>query len=171
MENLFYLAALVSIIATYKVVTIENAVHALLYMIVSLFGAAVIFFLIGAPFMGVLELIVYAGAIMVLFIFVVMLLNIGPRDEELKNSKDNEVPQLPFYLGLTLFFETLYLLVKEGKFTNFNLNQINIGPKEVGWALFRKHQISIELASMILLAGLLVSYFIGKKIDSEKERL
>src|SRR5574338_194695 len=76
---LFYLAAAVALIATYMVITRLNIVHALLYMIVSLFAVAVIFFLLGAPFIAALEVIIYAGAIIVLFIFVVMMLNLGPQ--------------------------------------------------------------------------------------------
>ena len=56
----------------------DDAVHALLYLHVSLLAVAVIFFILGAPFVAALEVIIYAGAIMVLFIFVVMMLNLGP---------------------------------------------------------------------------------------------
>jgi len=76
---LFYLAAGVALISTYMVITRLNIVHALLYMVVSLLAVAVIFFLLGAPFIAALEVIVYAGAIIVLFIFVVMMLNLGPQ--------------------------------------------------------------------------------------------
>ncbi len=59
------------------VITRTNTVHALLYLIVSLLAVALIFFLLGAPFVAALEVIVYAGAIMVLFVFVIMMLNLG----------------------------------------------------------------------------------------------
>ena len=59
-------------------ITRLNAVHALLYLIVSLLAVAVIFFALGAPFVAALEVIIYAGAIMVLFVFVIMMLNLGP---------------------------------------------------------------------------------------------
>ena len=55
----------------------SNAVHALLYLVVSLLAVAVVFFTLGAPFVAALEVIIYAGAIMVLFVFVVMMLNLG----------------------------------------------------------------------------------------------
>ena len=54
-----------------------NAVHALLYLVVSLLAVAVVFYAFGAPFVAALEVIIYAGAIMVLFVFVVMMLNFG----------------------------------------------------------------------------------------------
>jgi len=77
----FYLAGAVALIATLLVVTRHDTIHALLYLIVSLFAVAVVFYTLGAPFVAALEVIVYAGAIIVLFLFTVMLLNIGHEAE------------------------------------------------------------------------------------------
>ena len=74
---LFYISAFIAVLATFLVITRTNAVHALLYLIVSLLAVALIFFTLGAPFVAALEVIIYAGAIMVLFIFVIMMLNLG----------------------------------------------------------------------------------------------
>ncbi|PXC06445.1 NADH-quinone oxidoreductase subunit J, partial [Pseudomonas aeruginosa] len=78
MEFAFYFAAGVAVLATLRVITNSNPVHALLYLIISLLAISMTFFSLGAPFAGALEIIVYAGAIMVLFVFVVMMLNLGP---------------------------------------------------------------------------------------------
>ena len=75
MNVIFYITAIIAIITTLLVVTRTNAVHALLYLIVSLLSISVIFFILGAPFIAALEVIIYAGAIMILFVFVVMMLN------------------------------------------------------------------------------------------------
>ncbi|HNC68856.1 MAG TPA: NADH-quinone oxidoreductase subunit J, partial [Pseudomonadales bacterium] len=77
MQEAFYICALVALLATLGVVTNARPVHALLYLVVSLLAVAGVFFALGAPFAGALEVIVYAGAIMVLFVFVVMMLNLG----------------------------------------------------------------------------------------------
>ena len=77
MEIAFYLSGFVAVLATVLAITNTNPVHALLYLIASLLAVAMVFFSIGAPFAGALEVIVYAGAIMVLFVFVVMMLNLG----------------------------------------------------------------------------------------------
>ena len=77
MEPGLYLEAAVAVIATLLAITNLNPLHALLYLIVSLLAVATVFFSVGAPFAGILEVIIYAGAIMVLFVFVVMLLNLG----------------------------------------------------------------------------------------------
>ena len=77
MEIAFYLAGLIAVAATIRVITHTNPVHALLYLIVSLLAISAVFFSLGAYFAAALEIIVYAGAIMVLFVFVVMMLNLG----------------------------------------------------------------------------------------------
>src|ERR671924_348835 len=77
MHAVFYIAAAVAIASTVMVITRLQAVHALLYLIVSLLAVAIVFYVLGAPFAAALEVIIYAGAIMVLFVFVVMMLNLG----------------------------------------------------------------------------------------------
>ena len=79
--TLFYLTALIALASTGLALTRANATHALIYLIISLLSVAVLFFLIGAPFAAALEVIIYAGAIMVLFVFVVMMLNLGETGE------------------------------------------------------------------------------------------
>ena len=79
MEVAFYFSGVVAILATVLTITRKNTVHALLYLILSLLAVAVVLYTIGAPFIAALEVIIYAGAIMVLFVFVVMMLNLGER--------------------------------------------------------------------------------------------
>ncbi len=79
MAATFYVAGAVAIVSTLLTITRLNAVHALLYLIVSLLSVAIVFYTLGAPFVAALEVVIYAGAIMVLFIFVVMMLNLGER--------------------------------------------------------------------------------------------
>ena len=93
MNVLFYIAACIAVISTLMVIIQLNPVHALLYLVVSLLSIALIFLLLGAPFAAALEVIVYAGAIMVLFVFVVMMLNLGPQ------SRGEERRWLPLACG------------------------------------------------------------------------
>ncbi|MHB8991992.1 MAG: NADH-quinone oxidoreductase subunit J, partial [Chloroflexota bacterium] len=78
MTVVFYLSGAVAVIATLMAITRVYAVHALLYLIVSLLSVALVFYSLGAAFVAALEVIVYAGAIMVLFLFVIMMLNLSP---------------------------------------------------------------------------------------------
>ncbi|MDB5015050.1 MAG: NADH-ubiquinone/plastoquinone oxidoreductase chain 6, partial [Daejeonella sp.] len=92
MDIAFYITSVVTIISTLLVITRHNPVNALLYLIVSLLSLSVIFYLLGAPFAALLEIIIYAGAIMVLFIFVIMLLNLGR--ETAKQEKEWLKPKM-----------------------------------------------------------------------------
>ena len=82
MTTIFYISAAVAVIAAILTITRANAVHSLLYFICSLLATGVVFFVLGAPFVAALVVTINAGAIMVLFVFVVMMLNIGPQSRE-----------------------------------------------------------------------------------------
>src|SRR5271170_7380234 len=112
MVTLFYLAGILTIIATLLAVTRHHAVHALLYLIVSLLAVAVDFYTLGAPFVAALEVMIYAGAIMVLFVFVVMMLNVAEHAMEVERawlSPRNWA--VPFVLALILLGELAYCTV------------------------------------------------------------
>ena len=158
MELTFYIAGAVAVISTVLMLTQMNLVHALLYMIVSLLAVAVDFFVLGAPFAAALEAIVYAGAIMVLFLFVVMMLNIGRQASE--TERQWMTPGIwtgPAILAGILIVEVAWL----AQGASGGLGTSATGPKEVGIALFGPYMIGVELASMLLLAGLVGSYHLG----------
>src|SRR5918995_7177140 len=82
MQLTFYIASAIAVLATVMVITRHNLIHALLYLVVSFIAVAVIFYILGAPFMAALEMIIYAGAIVVLIIFVIMMLNLKQESVE-----------------------------------------------------------------------------------------
>ena len=160
MNIVFYISAIVSAISTVMVITRSNAVHALLYLIVSLLAVALIFFSIGAPFVAALEVIIYAGAIMVLFVFVIMMLNLGA--QAAKQESQWLRPGIwigPSVLTTILAAELIYLLTSQRS----TLSAAGlVGPKQVGIALFGPYVLGVELASMLLLAGLIGAYHLGR---------
>ncbi|MDX1631149.1 MAG: NADH-quinone oxidoreductase subunit J [Thermoanaerobaculia bacterium] len=161
MTPLFYLAAAVAVASTLLVITGKNAVHALLYFVVSLFAVALIFFLLGAPFVAALEVIVYAGAIMVLFVFVVMLLNQGP--EAADREWEWMPPRIfvgPSILAVLLLAELLFLLWGDPTMLPGDLV---VEPREVGATLLGPYLLAVELASILLLAGLVGAYHLGRR--------
>ena len=161
MEIAFYLAAAVAVISTMMSVTNPNPVHALLYLIVSLLAVAMVFFSIGAPFAGILEIIVYAGAIMVLFVFVVMMLNLGPATvEQERRWLTPRVWVGPALLSLLLLGELIRVLVLQGDANPIGVTTIDA--KQVGIALFGPYLLAVELASMLLLAALVAAYHLGR---------
>jgi len=167
MEPAFYIAGAVAVISTILMLTRLNVVHALLYLIVSLLAVAVVFYVLGAPFVAALEVIIYAGAIMVLFVFVVMMLNLGAHGAEME--KQWLTPGIwigPVLLASILIIEVLYL-VRGG---TAGLGTGAVEPKEVGIALFGPYLIGVELASMLLLAGLVGAYHLGFR-EAEKPEI
>ncbi len=161
MEFAFYICGLVAILATLRVITHTNPVHALLYLIVSLLAIAGVFFSLGAYFAGALEIIVYAGAIMVLFVFVVMMLNLG--GSEIEQERQWLRPQVwvgPALLSAVLLGVMIYAI------TGVNDQGIDgtpISAKAVGKDLFGAYVLAVELVSMLLLAGLVVAFHVGRE--------
>jgi NADH-quinone oxidoreductase subunit J len=165
METAFYIAAVVAVVATIMVISRLNAVHALLYLIVSLLSVALIFFLLGAPFAAALEVIIYAGAIMVLFVFVIMMLNLGKE----ATAQENRwlTPRMwigPGILSFILLIELLYLLTAQSSGLS---NAKVVEPKQVGSTLFGPYLLAAELAAMLLLAGLVGANHLGRRSPNE----
>jgi NADH-quinone oxidoreductase subunit J len=168
MNALFYIAAAVAILATLMVITRAHAVHALLYLIVSLLAVALVFFLLGAPFAAALEVIVYAGAIMVLFVFVVMMLNLGAQSVQGERRWLRPVSWAgPALLSAILLAELIYVL--GGPAAPVTATAV-VGPREVGLALFGPYVLAVELASVMLLAGLVGAYHLARpEVRAPKE--
>jgi len=167
MQILFYIAGIVAIASTVMVITRTNAIHALLNLIVSLLAVALIFFILGAPFIAALEVIIYAGAIMVLFIFVVMLLNVTregiQKESKLLNPSSWIIPGI---LTAVLLIELLLIFigVNQGLY-NHAYRQVGsavISPKQVGISLFTKYALGVEMAGILLMAGIVGAYHLGK---------
>jgi NADH-quinone oxidoreductase subunit J len=158
--GLFYLAATISLVSTILAVTRYNAAHALIYLIISLLASAIIFFLVGAPFAAVLEVVIYAGAIMVLFVFVIMMLNLSARGADLEHRwLQPGMWVFPSILCLALFAEITYMLLQGENLLSGEV----IGPKQVGIELFGPYVLAVEISSMLLLAGLVGAYHLGRR--------
>jgi NADH-quinone oxidoreductase subunit J len=146
----------VAVISTILVITRTNAVHALLYLIVSLLAVALLFFALGAPFVAALEVIIYAGAIMVLFIFVIMMLNLG--GQAAKQEALLLTPGICWSVNHIMVLAAKHLSVRDrpgGPLLAL------ISPEEIGIALFSPYVIGVELACR-LLAGLVGAYHLGR---------
>jgi NADH-quinone oxidoreductase subunit J len=158
---LFYLTSAVAVFATVMMLTRLNAVHGLLYLILSLLAVGVIFFLMGAYFAAVLEVIIYAGAIMVLFVFVIMMLNQGQTTTAQERVwLEPGIWLGPSFLALILLVELVVIIAHGG---HIETGQV-VSAKQVGIALFGPYLIAVELASILLLAGLVGAYHLGRPI-------
>jgi NADH-quinone oxidoreductase subunit J len=160
MNTIFYIAGAVAIISSVMAIINRNAIHALLFLIISLLSISVIFYILGAPFIAALEVIVYAGAIMVLFIFVVMMLNIGMERKAEYNWLSPRMWIVPSVLAAILLVIFIYVL------RVFHLEQTRpetIGPKEVGISMFTTYLLAVEITGVLLLAGITGAYHLGKQ--------
>ncbi|MBN3861918.1 NADH-quinone oxidoreductase subunit J [Pseudomonas frederiksbergensis] len=167
MEFAFYFASGIAVVSTLRVITNTNPVHALLYLIISLIAVAMTFFALGAPFAGVLEVIAYAGAIMVLFVFVVMMLNLGPASVQQERVWLKPGIWLgPVALGALLLAELLYVLF--GETSGQAIGHTTVDAKAVGISLFGPYLLVVELASMLLLAAAVTAFHLGRNEAKEQ---
>jgi NADH-quinone oxidoreductase subunit J len=168
MEIAFYLSGLVAVLATLGVITNPNPVHGVLYLIVSLLAVAMVFFSLGAPFAGALEIIVYAGAIMVLFVFVVMMLNLG----QAAVAQERAWLSPRTWLGPTLLAAAL-LLTLIGALWRGDSGMLVQGDvlsaKQVGTILFGPWLLVVELGALLLLAALVTASHVGRQPGSDSK--
>src|SRR5512133_2625879 len=160
MNVIFLIAGVIAVASSIMAISNRNAIHALLYLIISLLSVSVIFYILGAPLVAALEVIVYAGAIMVLFIFVVMMLNVG-MEEELENKWLKKAMWIaPIVISAILLLVFIYAV------TGLNAASAQsrvISPREVGVSLFTTYLIGVEISAIMLLAGIVGSYHLGRR--------
>lgn len=161
MEATFYISAGIAVLATVMVITSYNMIHALIYLVVSFLAIAVVFYVLGAPFIAALEIIIYAGAIVVLVIFVIMMLNLREETvEEEKKWLTREIFIFPAILSLILLGELIYIIVASGS-TPFD--QPAISSKQVGMSLYGPYVIGVELSGILLMSGIVGAYHLGRQ--------
>jgi NADH-quinone oxidoreductase subunit J len=181
---LFYIAAAIAVIATGMVITRTKPVHALLYLVVSFLALAVVFYTLGAPFIAALEVIIYAGAIMVLFLFALMLIDPGRADEARERAwMRPRTWIIPSVFVAVLLFEVIYLLARGGVPGGAAAGGAAHGAaggaagaaaaaaqvKAVGISLFGPYLLGVELASILLLAGLVAAHRLTQHLDEERD--
>jgi NADH-quinone oxidoreductase subunit J len=161
MEALFYISAGVAVLATVMVITSYNMIHALIYLIVSFLAIAVVFFVLGAPFIAALEIIIYAGAIVVLVIFVIMMLNL--RDETVAQEKTwltRDIFIFPATLSAILLAELIYIIVNTD---STPVQATTVSSAEVGMSLYGPYVIGVELSGILLMSGIVGAYHLGRQ--------
>ncbi len=156
---IFYVLALFIVATTAMAITRRNLVHAIIYLIFSFFGSAMLFYLLGAPFLAALEVIIYAGAIMVLFLFIVIMMKFDHRRQRLF-APGQWIPAAVFglvYLGIGA------LLVNSQPGGCTVLKTARATPAAFGRYVFETHWLSIEIVSLLLLVALVGTLFLGRR--------
>ena len=161
MQQTFYIVSSIAVLATLMVVTRHNLIHALLYLVVSFLAIAVVFYLLGAPFMAALEVIIYAGAIVVLIIFVIMMLNL--KEEAVEQERQwlsGKIFIGPVILSLILLGELLYIITTT---ESIKLSYQAVDAKAVGMSLYGPYVIGVELSGILLMSGFVGAYHLGRQ--------
>jgi NADH-quinone oxidoreductase subunit J len=157
----FMIAATIAVFATVMVITRYNMIHALLYLVVSFLAIAIVFYVLGAPFIAALEIIVYAGAIVVLIIFAIMMLNLKQEavdQERLWLTKDVYIG--PAILSVILLSEIIYMILSAGELPG---EATMMDSKAVGMALYGPYVIGVELCGILLMSGIVGAYHLGRQ--------
>ena len=160
-QIIFFFVAGLALISGFYFVFAKNAMYAILSLIVTFFSIAGLYILLNAQFLGIVQIIVYAGAIMVLFLYILMMLNLNKEDESKKQN-------LSKFIGV--FTAMILLIGILGAFKGLNHETFGTGvgtsvglTKNLGKLLFNEYVLPFELASILILAGIVGAVLIGKK--------
>lgn len=161
-QFLFFLVAFLAVSSAVYFVFAKNPLYAILSLIVTMFSIAGMYILLNAQFLAIIQIIVYAGAIMVLFLYILMMLNLNKGDESKKNNTLKFVGV--FTAGLLLLGVLgVFRGVKDNHVVVENVDR-GVGlTKNLGRLLFNEYVLPFELASILILAGIVGAVLIGKK--------
>lgn len=159
-QIIFFFVAFLALASAFYFVFAKNPLYAILSLIITFFSIAAMYILLNAQFLGIVQIIVYAGAIMVLFLYILMMLNLNKDDESKKNN-------LSKFIGV--FAVGILLIGILGAFKGLNGKTFGVGDasvgltKNLGKLLFNEYVLPFELASILILAGIVGAVLIGKR--------
>ncbi len=160
---IFYVLAAIILVTTGLAITRRNLVHVVMYLVFSFFGSAMMFYLFGAPLLAVLEVIIYAGAIMILFLFIIMMVKMEASEEPLFPIQQ----WLPIVLIGVVYLIIGAVIVSSAPGSQVTLEIALAKPKAFGEYLFQRHWLVIEIVSLLLLIALVGALYLGHKKPAE----
>ncbi|WP_299819863.1 NADH-quinone oxidoreductase subunit J [uncultured Pontibacter sp.] len=168
-ENLFYFLTSLTLLSALMVVISKNPVHSVLFLIITFFTISGHYILLNAQFLAAVNIIVYAGAIMVLFLFVIMFLNMGKNAENA--VKTSVISKIAGTLAGGLLFVVMIAALKDAAIVGYNPETYNsqVGMVEnLGKVLFTQYLLPFELASVLFLVAMVGAVMLGKKETGEQ---
>ena len=162
---IFYLLGIVVLTATGFAITRRQPVHAVLYLIVAFLGTAALFFLLGAPLLAAFVVIIYAGAIMVLVLFVIML--VQPSFQGLRLLSEWGPAAL---LGVIFLAVAVATLLKDTG-SGIILQGAVAQPRDFGHFLFDRYWLAVEIISILFLVALVAILHLGKRRDGAENEV
>jgi len=169
---LFYLFSAILLFAALRVITARNPVHAVLYLVLTFFNTAALWLLLGAEFLAIALIMVYVGAVMVLFLFVVMMLDIN-----IDRLRQGFWSYLPFgaTIGLLMVAEMALVLSSEyfstASFPDHPVSASVSNTKELGRLIFTDYVYPFELASVILLVAIIAAVMLTLRHRTDTKHL
>jgi NADH-quinone oxidoreductase subunit J len=161
----FFIFSLLLVFTCLKVITSSNPVLSAVNLVFSFFLSAVLWLLLGAEFLSIILILVYVGAVMVLFLFVVMMLDIN-----IAKKSAAYIKYLPLGIGIFLAFNALVIFFFVNTFENIDYNAVkNIeiistsNTENLGYLLFTKYLVEFEIAGLILLLGIISAIILTYK--------
>jgi NADH-quinone oxidoreductase subunit J len=160
----FGILAAVALASGIMVITRRNAVHSVIWLIVTLFAVGGIFLLQHAEFLFAVQIILYVGGIMVLFLFVVMLVNL---DVALKQAQFSRQWPLGLFTAVLVLAQLAYMIYKIG--AGLSLPTQPLGPEParntqaIGQALYQTYMLPVEIASLLLLVAMVGAVIMAKR--------
>lgn len=159
-EMMFYFLSFVAILSAIMMISTKNPVHSILYLIVTFFAIAGHYFLLNAQFLGMVHIIVYAGAIMVLFLYVIMMLNLNEDAEPVKSKYQ----KISATISGGVFMLVLVASLRHAETTIQTSGKNDIGlVNQLGKVLFNDYLLPFELSSILLLSAMIGAVFLSKK--------
>jgi NADH-quinone oxidoreductase subunit J len=155
---IFYVVAAVIVVSTGLAITRGHPIHSVIYLVVSFLGSGILFFLLGAPFLAAVEIIIYAGAIMVLFLFVIMMFKV--EGIELRGYPWRQWG--PAILTAILFLSAAGLLAFGDPTGSAGLTMNMVSPKAFGRFVFEKYWLAVEMISLLLFLGLVAAIHLAR---------
>ena len=163
-EILFWFLSGLALFSALMVLISKNPVHSVLWLIVVFFAISGHYILLNAQFLAIVNLIVYAGAIMVLFLFVIMLMNLNSTTEPQKNLLLKLAGVIAGCLLLAVLISAVRSAEEELKNRQALMNEGDIGLiQNLGKTLFTQYVVPFELSSILFLSAMVGAVVIGKK--------
>jgi NADH-quinone oxidoreductase subunit J len=166
---LFYILGAITVIATLLAIIQRNPVHAVIYLVNSFFALALIFYLLGAPMIAAWEVIIYAGAIMVLFLFIIMMFEISPSSDP-ACSAPGWAQWLPIFILAIALASCTMLLTGLDPVSAEGLPRWHASPRDFGYALFKEYALAIEIVSFQLLFAAVGAFYVGRLEQKKSQR-
>jgi len=157
---LFYILASTALVATLLCVTRRNPVHAVVYLVNAFFALALLFYMLGAPLVAAWEVIIYAGAIMVLFLFIIMMLHLAPVEAR---PAPNWRRWGPVLLLSFVLVSSSVLLMSVDTAAHGGVGSFYASPRQFGYTLFKEYALAVEIVSFQLLFAAVGAYFVGRE--------